>query len=128
MIICISVYFILKLEMHIFMSVLINFNPPAWRTGSVFDRRRAARLRSGQSTSTAGGCAFDFERCVSHGFPNAELQTDFPKASQAAGDMVIQQAVCVNARIISLRCGLKVFEKFLPVTFAFEDSFALIST
>ena len=36
--------------------------------------------------------------------------------------------VCVNERIISLRCGRKVFKKFLPVTCAFEDSFALIST
>ena len=42
--------------------------------------------------------------------------------------MVIHHAVCVNERIISLRCGLKVFKKFLPVTCAFEDSFALIST
>jgi hypothetical protein len=42
--------------------------------------------------------------------------------------MGIHQAVCVNARIISLRCGLKIFKKFLAVTFAFEDSFALIST
>jgi hypothetical protein len=42
--------------------------------------------------------------------------------------MGIHHAVCVNERIISLCCGLKVFKKFLPVTFAFEDSFALIST
>jgi hypothetical protein len=42
--------------------------------------------------------------------------------------MGIHQAVCVNARIISLRCGLKIFKKFFPVTFAFEDRFAFIST
>jgi len=31
-------------------------------------------------------------------------------------------------RIISLRRGLKIFKKLLPVTFAFEDSLTLIST
>jgi hypothetical protein len=42
--------------------------------------------------------------------------------------MGIHHAVGVNERIISLRCRRKIFKKFLPVTFAFEDSFALIST
>ena len=42
--------------------------------------------------------------------------------------MVIHQTVCVNSRIISLRGGFKIFEKFLPVTLAFKDSFALISS
>ena len=42
--------------------------------------------------------------------------------------MGIHQTVCVNARIISLRCGLKIFKESLPVPFAFEDRFALIST
>ncbi len=40
----------------------------------------------------------------------------------------IHHAVCMNARIISLRCGLKIFQIFLPVSFAFKDSFALIAT
>ena len=42
--------------------------------------------------------------------------------------MGIHHAVGVNARIISLGCGLKILKKFLTVTFALEDSFALIST
>jgi hypothetical protein len=42
--------------------------------------------------------------------------------------MVIHQAVGVKERIIALRCGLQIFKKFFPVTVAFEDSFALIST
>jgi hypothetical protein len=40
----------------------------------------------------------------------------------------IHHAVCMNARIISLRCGLKIFQIFLPGTFAFENRFALIAT
>jgi hypothetical protein len=42
--------------------------------------------------------------------------------------MFIHQAKCVNARIISQRCGFKVFKKFLLVPFAFEDGFAFISS
>ena len=42
--------------------------------------------------------------------------------------MGIHHTVCVNSSIISLRCGLKILKKFLPVLFAFENRFALIST
>jgi len=40
---------------------------------------------------------------------------------------VIHHPVCVNASIISLRYGFKISKKFLKVTFAFEDSFALMA-
>jgi len=42
--------------------------------------------------------------------------------------MVIHQAAGVNVCIISPCCGFKVFKKFFPVTFAFEDGFGFISS
>jgi hypothetical protein len=42
--------------------------------------------------------------------------------------IIIRHAVCVISRIVSLRGGLKIFEKFLTVTLAFKNSFAFIST
>ena len=41
--------------------------------------------------------------------------------------MGIHQTVRVNASIISLRCGLKILKEFLPIPFAFENSFTLIA-